>query len=78
MLALADKVVYAVKSGAIKRFVVMGGCDGRHQSGDYFTQVARQLPQEAVILTAGCAKYRYNKLELGDKRTAAIVRHRLV
>jgi hydroxylamine reductase len=66
VLALADKVVDAVKSGAIKRFVVMGGCDGRHQSRDYFTQVARQLPQEAVILTAGCAKYRYNKLELGD------------
>jgi len=66
VLALADKVVDAVKSGAIKRFVVMGGCDGRHQSRDYFTQVARQLPREAVILTAGCAKYRYNKLELGD------------
>jgi hydroxylamine reductase len=65
VLALADQVVEAVKSGAIKRFVVMGGCDGRHQSRDYFTQVAQQLPQEAVILTAGCAKYRYNKLELG-------------
>jgi hydroxylamine reductase len=65
VLALADKVVAAVKSGAIKRFVVMGGCDGRHKSRDYFTQVAQQLPQDAVILTAGCAKYRYNKLELG-------------
>lgn len=65
VLALADQVVEAVKSGAIKRFVVMGGCDGRHQSRDYFTQVAQQLPQDAVILTAGCAKYRYNKLELG-------------
>ena len=66
VLALADQVVAAVKSGAIQRFVVMGGCDGRHQSRDYFTQVARQLPPEAVILTAGCAKYRYNKLELGS------------
>jgi hydroxylamine reductase len=66
VLALAGKVVEAVKSGAIKRFVVMGGCDGRHKSRDYFTQVARQLPQDAVILTAGCAKYRYNKLELGS------------
>jgi hydroxylamine reductase len=66
VLALADKVVAAVKSGAIKRFVVMGGCDGRHKSRDYFTQVAQQLPQDAVILTAGCAKYRYNKLELGS------------
>jgi hydroxylamine reductase len=65
VLALADQVVAAVKSGAIQRFVVMGGCDGRNQSRDYFTQVARQLPREAVILTAGCAKYRYNKLELG-------------
>ncbi len=66
VLALADQVVAAVKAGAIRRFVVMGGCDGRHQSRDYFTQVARQLPPEAVILTAGCAKYRYNKLELGS------------
>jgi hydroxylamine reductase len=66
VLALADKVVDAVKSGAIKRFVVMAGCDGRHKSRNYFTQVAEQLPQDAVILTAGCAKYRYNKLNLGD------------
>ena len=66
VLALADKVVDAVKTGAIKRFVVMGGCDGRHKSRDYFTQVAQQLPQDAVILTAGCAKFRYNKLELGN------------
>ena len=65
VLALADKVVEAVKSGAIKRFVVMGGCDGRHASRAYFTEVAKALPQDAVILTAGCAKYRYNKLELG-------------
>jgi len=66
VIALADKVVEAVKSGAIKRFVVMAGCDGRHNSRDYFTQVAENLPKDAVILTAGCAKYRYNKLKLGD------------
>ena len=66
VLALADKVVEAVKSGAIKRFVVMAGCDGRHKTRDYFTQVAEALPKDAVILTAGCAKYRYNKLDLGD------------
>jgi len=66
VLALADKVVDAVKSGAIKRFVVMAGCDGRQKSRSYFTDVAENLPQDAVILTAGCAKYRYNKLDLGD------------
>ena len=66
VLALADKVVDAVKSGAIKRFVVMAGCDGRQKSRSYFTDVAEALPQDAVILTAGCAKYRYNKLNLGD------------
>ena len=66
VLALADKVVAAVKSGAIKRFVVMAGCDGRQKGRNYFTQVAEKLPQDAVILTAGCAKYRYNKLNLGD------------
>jgi hydroxylamine reductase len=66
VLALADKVVDAVKSGAIKRFVVMGGCDGRHKNRSYFTEVAEQLPKDTIILTAGCAKYRYNKLELGD------------
>ena len=66
VIALADKVVDAVKSGAIKRFVVMGGCDGRHKERDYFTKVAQQLPADTVILTAGCAKYRYNKLQLGD------------
>jgi hydroxylamine reductase len=66
VLALADKVVDAVKSGAIKRFVVMAGCDGRHKDRDYFTKVAENLPKDAVILTAGCAKYRYNKLALGD------------
>ena len=66
VLALADKVVAAVKSGAIKRFVVMAGCDGRFPLREYFTQVARSLPKDAVILTAGCAKYRYNKLDMGD------------
>ncbi len=66
VLALADKVVDAIKSGAIKRFVVMGGCDGRHKTRSYYTEVAEQLPKDTVILTAGCAKYRYNKLNLGD------------
>jgi len=66
VLALADKVVDAVKSGAIKRFVVMAGCDGRHKTRSYFTEVAENLPKDTVILTAGCAKYRYNKLALGD------------
>ncbi|MFA6930466.1 MAG: hydroxylamine reductase [Lentisphaeria bacterium] len=66
VLALADKVVAAVKSGAIKRFVVMAGCDGRHKSREYFTEVAEALPKDTIILTAGCAKYRYNKLKLGD------------
>ncbi len=66
VMVLAGKVVDAVKSGAIKRFVVMAGCDGRHKERDYFTQVAEKLPNDTVILTAGCAKYRYNKLNLGD------------
>ncbi len=66
VMAVADKVVEAVKSGAIKRFVVMAGCDGRHTERNYFTEVAEGLPQDSVILTAGCAKYRYNKLALGD------------
>jgi len=66
VMALADKVVEAVKGGAIKRFVVMAGCDGRHKERSYFTEVAEALPQDTVILTAGCAKYRYNKLDLGD------------
>ena len=66
VLALADKVVEAVKSGAIRRFVVMGGCDGRHRTRNYYTDVAKNLPDDTVILTAGCAKYRYNKLDLGD------------
>lgn len=66
VFALADKVVGAVKSGAIKRFIVMGGCDGRHTGRSYFAEVAKKLPKDAVILTAGCAKYKYNKLNLGD------------
>ncbi len=66
VLALADKVVDAIKSGAIKRFIVMAGCDGRHKSREYFTEVAKKLPKDTIILTAGCAKYRYNKLDLGD------------
>jgi hydroxylamine reductase len=66
VLALADKVIDAVKSGAIKRFIVMAGCDGRHKSRSYYTEVAEKLPKDTVILTAGCAKYRYNKLNLGD------------
>lgn len=66
VLALADKVIDAVKSGAIKRFVVMAGCDGRQKNRSYYTEVAEKLPKDTVILTAGCAKYRYNKLDLGD------------
>ena len=66
VLALADKVVDAVKSGAIKKFFVMGGCDGRMKNRNYYTDFAQALPKDTVILTAGCAKYRYNKLPLGD------------
>jgi hydroxylamine reductase len=66
VFALADQVVEAVKSGAIKKFVVMGGCDGRSKGRDYYTEFAKNLPKDTVILTAGCAKYRYNKLNLGD------------
>ncbi len=66
VLALADQVVDAVKSGAIRKFVVMAGCDGRAGSRSYYTDFAKALPQDTVILTAGCAKYKYNKLELGD------------
>ncbi|HEY8889501.1 MAG TPA: hydroxylamine reductase [Clostridium sp.] len=66
VIALADKIVDAVKSGAIKRFFVMAGCDGRMKSRDYYTEFAKKLPKDAVILTAGCAKYKYNKLNLGD------------
>ncbi len=66
VMALADKVVEAVKSGAIKKFVVMAGCDGRYKTRSYYTDFAKELPEDSVILTAGCAKYRYNKLDLGD------------
>lgn len=66
VLALADKIVDAVKSGAIKRFIVMAGCDGRQKGRNYYTEVAEQLPKDTIIMTAGCAKYRYNKLDLGD------------
>ena len=66
VFALADQVVDAVKTGAIKKFFVMGGCDGRAKSRNYYTDFAKALPKDTVILTAGCAKYKYNKLELGD------------
>jgi hydroxylamine reductase len=66
VFALADKVVEAVKSGAIKKFIVMAGCDGRMKSRSYYTEFAEKLPKDTVILTAGCAKYRFNKLNLGD------------
>ncbi|MBX4259258.1 hydroxylamine reductase [Clostridium estertheticum] len=66
VIALADKVIDAVKTGAIKRFFVMAGCDGRMKGREYYTDFAKELPTDTVILTAGCAKYRYNKLELGD------------
>ena len=66
VLALADQVVEAVRSGAIRKFVVMAGCDGRAKSREYYTEFAKALPKDTVILTAGCAKYRYNKLDLGD------------
>jgi len=66
VFALADKVVDAVKSGAIKKFVVMAGCDGRMKSREYYAEFAKALPKDTVILTAGCAKYKYNKLNLGD------------
>ena len=65
VMALADTVVEAVKSGAIKKFVVMAGCDGRAKSRNYYTDFAKALPNDTVILTAGCAKYKYNKLDLG-------------
>ena len=66
VFALADKVVDAVKSGKIKKFFVMAGCDGRQKSRNYYTDFAKALPEDTVIMTAGCAKYKYNKLELGD------------
>lgn len=66
VMSVADKVIEAVQNGDISRFVVMAGCDGRFKDRDYYTQVAKELPEDTVILTAGCAKYRYNKLDLGD------------
>jgi hydroxylamine reductase len=66
VLANAETIIDAIKKGAIKRFVVMGGCDGRQKSRQYYTDVAEALPDDTVILTAGCAKYRYNKMELGN------------
>ena len=66
VFALADSIVDAIKTGAIKRFFVMGGCDGRAKSRNYYTEFAKAIPQDTVILTAGCAKYKYNKLPLGD------------
>jgi hydroxylamine reductase len=66
VMKLAEDVIGAIKSGAIKRFVVMAGCDGRHKSRSYYTDLAKALPEDNVILTAGCAKFRYNKLQLGD------------
>ena len=66
VLALSNKIIDAVKKGAIRRFIVMAGCDGRHKTREYYTEVAQKLPKDTVILTAGCAKYRYNKLPLGD------------
>ena len=66
VLQLADKVIEAVKTGAIRKFIVMAGCDGRMKSREYYTEFAQKLPRDCVILTAGCAKYKYNKLSLGD------------
>ena len=66
VLGVADKVIEAIQAGDIKRFVVMAGCDGRFASREYFTEIAQQLPEDSVVLTAGCAKYRYNKLDLGE------------
>lgn len=66
VLSLADKIIDAVKKGDISRFVVMAGCDGREKGREYYTEFAKQLPSDTIILTAGCAKYRYNKLDLGD------------
>lgn len=65
VIALADKIIEAIKSGAIRKFFVMGGCDGRMKGRNYYTEFAQKLPNDTIILTAGCAKYRYNKLQLG-------------
>lgn len=74
VFSLADAVIEAIKSGKIKRFVVMAGCDGRHKSRDYYAELAKILPKDWVILTAGCAKYRYNKLSLGEIEGTGIPR----
>ncbi len=66
VLSVADQVIEAIQGGDIGRFVVMAGCDGRHRSREYYTEIAKELPEDSIILTAGCAKYRYNKLDLGD------------
>lgn len=66
MLALAPRIIELIKAGKIRKFVVMGGCDGRMPSRKYYTEFAEKLPKDCVILTCGCAKYRYNKLPLGD------------
>jgi hydroxylamine reductase len=66
VLALADKILEAINSGAVKKLVVMSGCDARHRTREYYTEFAKQLPKDTLILTSGCAKYRYNKLNLGD------------
>lgn len=66
VLSLADQIIDAIKSGAIRKFIVMAGCDGRAKSRNYYTDFAKALPKDTVILTAGCAKYKYNKLNLGD------------
>ncbi|MBN2111259.1 MAG: hydroxylamine reductase [Methanosarcinaceae archaeon] len=66
VLSVADRIIEAVKAGQIRKFVVMAGCDGRHKEREYYTEFAKALPEDTVILTAGCAKYRYNKLDLGD------------
>ena len=66
VLSLADKIVEEVKNGSIKKFIVMAGCDGRAKSRNYYTDFAKALPKDTIILTAGCAKYKYNKLNLGD------------
>ncbi len=66
MLALKEPISEAIKFGSIRKFIVMAGCDGRFKSREYYTEFAKELPDDTVILTAGCAKYRYNKLDLGD------------
>ena len=65
-MALSDAIVEAIKSGAIKKFIVMAGCDGRSKSRNYYTNFAKAMPDDTIILTAGCAKYKYNKLQLGE------------